>query len=74
MGRPATLRRSISAVAEVYRRRLHWTLALGATAALAAMFVHGLVDAALWGNKMAFLPWLLFALAVSLYRCAKEPL
>lgn len=61
-------------VAEVYRRRLHWTLALGVTAALAAMFVHGLVDAALWGNKMAFLPWLLFALAVSLDRCAKEPL
>ena len=59
-------------VAEVYRRRLHWTLALGAAAALGGMLAHGLVDAALWGNKMACLPWLLFALAASLYRCAKE--
>ena len=58
--------------AEVYRRRLHWTLALGAAAGLAAMLVHGLVDAALWGNKLACLPWLLFALVASLDRCAKE--
>lgn len=61
-------------VSEVYRRRLIWTLALGASSALAGMLVHGLVDAALWGNKMAFLPWMVFALAASLYRYAKESL
>jgi hypothetical protein len=31
------------------------------------MLVHGLVDAALWGNKAAFLPWLLLALICLLY-------
>jgi hypothetical protein len=41
--------------AEVYRRRLHWTLPMGATAALSGMLVHGLVDAAVWGNKVAFM-------------------
>jgi putative inorganic carbon (HCO3(-)) transporter len=58
----------------VYRTRLHWTLALGAAAALAGMLVHGLVDAALWGNKVAFLPWLLFALVAILYQTTKERL
>lgn len=62
------------ATAEVYRRRLHWTLAAGAAAAATALLVHGLVDAALWGNKAAFLPWLLFALVASLYAYQKERL
>jgi putative inorganic carbon (HCO3(-)) transporter len=60
------------AAAGVYRTRLHWTLGLGAAAALAGVLMHGLVDAALWGNKIAFLPWLLFALVASLYQTAKE--
>jgi putative inorganic carbon (HCO3(-)) transporter len=62
------------AAVNVYRTRLHWTLALGAAAALAGMLVHGLVDAALWGNKVAFLPWLLFALVASLVQTTKEAL
>jgi putative inorganic carbon (HCO3(-)) transporter len=62
------------AATSVYRTRLHWTLALGAAAALSGMLVHGLVDAALWGNKVAFLPWLLFALVASLYQTTKEAL
>jgi putative inorganic carbon (HCO3(-)) transporter len=44
--------------------RLHWALAAGVLGGLAAMLVHGLLDAALWGTKLAFLPWLLFALAM----------
>jgi hypothetical protein len=51
----------------VYRRRLHWSLAAGSAAGLAALLVHGLVDAAVWGNKAAFLPWLLLALICLLY-------
>jgi O-antigen ligase len=62
------------ATAEVYRRRLYWTLAAGAAAGLGGMLVHGLVDVALWGNKVAFFPWLLFALVASLYQDAKERL
>ena len=42
------------------------TLAGGALAALAALNVHGLLDAPLWNSKVAFLPWLLFALCVLL--------
>jgi putative inorganic carbon (HCO3(-)) transporter len=55
-----------------HRHRLHWTLALGTAAALTAFLVHGLVDAALWGNKVAFLPWLLFALVASLDQYTKD--
>jgi putative inorganic carbon (hco3(-)) transporter len=50
----------------------HRTLAIGALGALAAMFVHGVVDAAIWGTKPAFLPWLIYALAVSLDRNLKR--
>ena len=59
-------------VAKAHRLRLHWTLAAGAAAALAAVMVHGLLDAALWGNKVAFVPWLLFALITNLYFSSKE--
>jgi putative inorganic carbon (HCO3(-)) transporter len=41
-----------------------WALGAGVLGSLAAMLVHGLLDATLWGTKLAFLPWLLFALAV----------
>lgn len=41
-----------------------WALGAGVLGGLVAMFVHGLLDATLWGTKLAFLPWLLFALAV----------
>jgi len=58
-------------LAQVLRRReqaLAWVLAAGTTAGLVALFVHGLVDAALWGSRPAFLPWLLIALAVLLHQ------
>lgn len=42
------------------------TLATGTLAALVALNLHGLVDAPLWNSKLAFLPWLLFALAILL--------
>ena len=44
----------------------HWYLAAGVLAGLVIMFVHGLVDAAVWGAKPAFVAWLLLALAVLL--------
>lgn len=44
------------------------TLAAGVLGGLAAMLVHGALDAPLWGAKLAFTPWLLFALAVLLER------
>lgn len=56
-------------LARVLRRRqaaLPWVLAAGAAGSLGVMLVHGVVDAALWGSKPAFLPWLFVALAVVL--------
>jgi putative inorganic carbon (hco3(-)) transporter len=50
----------------------HRTLAIGVLGALAAMFTHGLIDVAVWGNKLAFTPWLLYALAVCLERSLKR--
>lgn len=58
---------------DVHRRRLRWALAAGSLASLVALCVHGLVDAALWGNKLAFLPWLLFALDANLFlACVRQ--
>ena len=48
------------------RQSLQWALAAGIVAALVAMLVHGLLDAVTWGTKLAFIPWLLFALAANL--------
>jgi len=31
------------------------------------MQVHGLLDAVTWGNKLAFIPWLIFAQITLLY-------
>ena len=46
---------------------LHRTLAIGASAALLAMLIHGLMDATTWGVKLAFLPWTLYALITALF-------
>lgn len=46
---------------------VRWTLAVGAFASLVGMLTHGLFDAVLWGTKVAFVPWLLFALIVLLH-------
>lgn len=47
--------------------RWHWALAAGALSALVGMLVHGLLDAVTWGTKLAFLPWLFFALITLLF-------
>lgn len=41
--------------------------AIGASGSLAAMLVHGLLDAVTWGTKLAFVPWVLFALITQLF-------
>jgi len=63
----AVLVNSFLLLAGVLRQRqdaLPWALAAGVAGSLGVMLVHGLVDAALWGSKPAFLPWLFVALAV----------
>jgi putative inorganic carbon (HCO3(-)) transporter len=49
------------------RHTLIHSLAIGAAGSLVGMLVHGLLDAVLWGTKLAFLPWLLFALITQLF-------
>ena len=46
---------------------LRWSLAVGTLAALVGMFVHGLLDAVTWGTKLAFFPWLFYALTALLW-------
>jgi len=43
-------------------------LALGLLGSQITWLVHGLLDAGVWASKLAFLPWLVFALAVTLDR------
>jgi putative inorganic carbon (HCO3(-)) transporter len=51
-----------------YRRHtLTWALSAGLLAAYTGMVVHGVVDAVTWGTKLAFLPWLCYALTAGLY-------
>lgn len=49
-------------------RQRQWALAAGCLTALIGMQVHGLLDAVTWNNKLAFIPWLLFAQVTILYR------
>ncbi len=44
------------------------SLALGLLGSLTALCVHGLVDAATWSNKLAFLLWFTFGLSAALWR------
>lgn len=46
---------------------LRWALAVGTLGAMVGMLVHGLVDAVTWGTKLAFLPWLCYALTALLW-------
>ncbi|MCB0074423.1 MAG: hypothetical protein KDE20_23315, partial [Caldilineaceae bacterium] len=68
--RRAAARRARYTDDEPGRRRHHltWALSAGLLAAFTGMALHGLVDAVTWGTKLAFLPWLCYALAVALYR------
>ncbi|MBX3012089.1 MAG: O-antigen ligase family protein [Caldilineaceae bacterium] len=51
---------------------LHWQLGAGALGAMVAMVVHGCLDAVTWGTKLAFIPWLLFALVTLLFLQAQQ--
>lgn len=42
-------------------------IAAGAFGSLIGMLIHGFVDAVTWGNKLAFLPWWLYALITLLF-------
>jgi putative inorganic carbon (HCO3(-)) transporter len=42
-------------------------LTIGASGSLVAMLVHGQLDAASWGTKLAFFPWVLYALITTLF-------
>lgn len=44
-----------------------YALAIGAAGSLTGLLFHGLLDAVTWGTKIAFLPWLLFALIAQLF-------
>lgn len=50
-----------------YTSSLHRALAIGATGSLVGILVHGLLDAVTWGTKLAFVPWILFALITQLF-------
>jgi putative inorganic carbon (HCO3(-)) transporter len=47
-------------------------LSAACLASLTGMCVHGLFDAASWGNKGAFVPWLVIGAAAALYRRSGE--
>jgi putative inorganic carbon (HCO3(-)) transporter len=58
-----------------FRRKVDKALAslcAGCIAGLGGMCVHGLVDAATWGLKLAFIPWAVMGLVVALHRLAEE--
>lgn len=47
-------------------------LAIGAVGSLAAYLAHGLLDAVTWGTKLAFMPWMVFALITLLYKQTRQ--
>lgn len=66
---PATRRDYYAQRRHAHRQAaLRWALAVGVLAAMVAMLVHGLVDAVTWSTKLAFLPWLFYALAALLWQ------
>lgn len=57
-----TRQRQKAIVRMARRHTENWALTAGALAAVVGIQVHGLLDAVTWGTKLAFLPWLCFAL------------
>ena len=43
-------------------------LAIGTMGSIAAMLVHGLLDAVTWSTKLAFMPWIFYAQIVLIFR------
>lgn len=53
-------------------RNERYTLSVGLLGGLLAMLVHGIVDIAVWGTRVIFLPWFVFGLIFALYRMGME--
>jgi len=64
------IRSSVGAKQPRQARRLF--LSAACLASLAGMCVHGLFDAASWGNKGAFVPWVVMGICVAVYRRSGE--
>lgn len=47
-------------------------LGIAALGSIVGLLVHGLLDAVTWGTKLAFFPWVIFALVAILYRVVKQ--
>ncbi len=47
-------------------------LSAACVASLSGACVHGLLDCATWGNKGAFLPWVVMGFSVALYRLSQN--
>ncbi len=54
------------------RTSLHFALAAACLASLVGMLVHGVLDAATWSSKLAFVPWLIYAQIVLVHRAVFE--
>ena len=69
--------RMAGTAAKTFARRQDHTMraiTVGALAGMAAMTIHGLVDATVWGTRAAFLPWLMIGFTVSLFQVTtKKP-
>jgi putative inorganic carbon (hco3(-)) transporter len=63
---------ALSVLRDHARNSLIWALASGVFTGLAALQIHGLLDAATWGLKLAFVPWLLYALITLLFLHAQQ--
>ena len=62
-----------SSVGAKQARQARWPfLSAACLASLAALCVQGLFDAASWGNKGAFVPWMVMGLSVALYQRSGE--
>lgn len=55
------------------RRQDLAALSAACLASLAGMCTHGLIDSAIWGNKGAFLPWIVLGLCAALVRRVTFP-
>jgi len=55
------------------KHNLVYALSVGGIGAITTIWIHGIFDAVTWGTKLAFLPWLVIALAVLLQQPHLEP-
>lgn len=55
------------------KQNLVFVLCIGGIGAIVAIWVHGIFDAVTWGTKLAFMPWLVLALATLLEQPHLQP-